>query len=226
MKQKKFIKNLCVVIFLANLVLLVVLFVNLNKQNEEISIAQTQLDKCEQELAVAMEQIKYERRTGFYKKQMFHELYEDKVSALKEGEKMAVINLSFGSDKRGLKYINDTYGHYYGNSAVKRFASIIKEVYNEAGVSYIDGGGSNFFVIVEDLQDRATLLEKAELIKEKWCDAPFVIEGIEEIYNLALFISMYVIDDKNIESEAVIDMLTLKKHSMREKDIQGIGFVN
>lgn len=226
MKQKTFIKNLGIVILLANLVLLVVLFVNWNKQNEEINLAQTELDKSEQELAAAIEQLKYDRRTGFYTMQMFPELYEDKVSDLKEGEKMTVINLSFGSDKRGLKYINDNYGHYYGNSAIKRFASIIEEVYNEEGVSYIDGGGSNFFVIVEDVQDRETLLKKAELFKENWCDAPFVIEGIEDIYNLALFISMYVIDDKNVDSETVLDKLKEKKHSLREKDIHGIGFVN
>lgn len=226
MKQKSFIRNLGIVLLLANLVLLVVLFVNRNQQNEKVRHAQTELDESEQELAIAMEQFKYDRRTGLYKMQMFPEIYEDKVSNLKDGEKIAVINLSFGSDKRGLKFVNDTYGHYYGRFAIKRFVSIIEEVYNEEGAYYIDGGGSNFFVVVDDGEDREALLKKAELFKEKWCDAPFVIEGVEDIYNMALFVSMYVIDDKNIELETVINKLTKKKHSFREKDIHGIGFVN
>lgn len=227
MKKKIFV-SIGVVLLLANVVLFVVLFINSNRQMEAVAYSQSEVEKVDQELEAMREQLKYGRISGFYVLDMLGEIYDDKVSKLEEGEKMAIINLSFGSMRRGLKYINDEYGHYYGNGAVNRFASIIKEVYNEKSVTYIYGTGSNFFLVVEDVKDRESLMKKAEMFKEKWHDTPYIIEGIGEVSNLSLYINMYLIDgnDKDVELKEIRSKLGDNKDVMRDKGNLGIEFVN
>lgn len=227
MKKKLFV-NVGIVLLLANVALFVVLFINNNRQIEAVAYSQFEIEMVNKELEEAKDNLNYDRVTGFYVSGMLDDVFEEKLSNLKEGDNMAFINLSFGSMRRGLKYINDEYGHYYGAGAIRRFASIVREVYPEEGASYIYGAGSNFFVIMDGVKDRESLMEKAELFKEKWHDTPYMIEGVGEIANLSLYINMYFIDgsDKNVDFETMRNIVSTRKDVMRDEGNLGIGFVN
>ncbi len=51
------------------------------------------------------------------------------INELPEGQQLVHINIGFGSYDRGLKHINDTYGHLNGRPAIQDFAAVLKEVF-------------------------------------------------------------------------------------------------
>ena len=53
------------------------------------------------------------------------------------------------ADLNNLKHVNDTYGHHYGDEAIKNTARLIHESFNEIGKCYRIGG-DEFCVISSD----------------------------------------------------------------------------
>lgn len=226
MKKTKILKILGYSVFVLNIVLMFVLLVKKNISEDELSCSESELLKMERTLEDTKEMVRYDYSTNCFEYNEFTNVFNEKVSALDEGQEIVLMNVSFGSIVRGLKYINDNFGHYYGNMAVKRFSDIIKEVYHEDGFIHGYAGGSNFFVISTDITDRDILMQKGELFKEKWHDTPFIIEGLDaELDSLSFYISMISIHDRDAQLKDMRSELSKSKDNMRNKANYGVCFI-
>lgn len=86
--------------------------------------------------------------TGLYNRQGYDQLarkfFEDKRA---KGEKVLIMFL----DMDRLKYINDRYGHEYGDMAIKKTASVIQACCGQDAIA-IRHGGDEFIVVMEDME--------------------------------------------------------------------------
>lgn len=64
-----------------------------------------------------------------------------------------------------LKYVNDNYGHTYGDQYIKKTGEILKEVFYEEDDKYRIGG-DEFFIILHN-KDEEEIIKKLSLIQEK-----------------------------------------------------------
>lgn len=68
--------------------------------------------------------------------------------------KLSEKNTIFMIDGNKIKYINDTYGHFTGDLAIKRISSILKEVFNKNDF-IIRLGGDEFLVIANNIDEQS-----------------------------------------------------------------------
>lgn len=227
MNKTKFLKLIASSVFVLNIALLLVLFVRKSTHEEALLQSESELLKAESMLSETREMIRYDYSTQCFEYGEFSKQFDEIISGLSDGQEIVLMNVSFGSVVRGLKFINDKYGHYYGNMSVKRFSNIIKEVYHEDGFIHGYAGGSNFFVISTNITDKDVLMQKGELFKKKWHDTPFIIEGVEdELDSLSFYISMISIDDNDVELKDMRNELSKSKDRMRSEANYGVCFIN
>ena len=68
------------------------------------------------------------------------------------------------ADLNGLKYLNDTYGHEYGDRALKHLAEVCREYFAENQLYRISG--DEFVVICREVQE-TEFIRQAELLKKR-----------------------------------------------------------
>lgn len=83
-------------------------------------------------------------------------------SRIKERTEEDLIVLIY--DMNGLKDINDTYGHEFGDLALVYSANLVKEVYGEENVYRI--GGDEYVIILENIKQSELALKDAEFDKK------------------------------------------------------------
>lgn len=197
---------------------------NRNTAQIDAAAAKTETLTLQLEESIALENI--DEPTQCYNYTAFIELFKNTVAGMTPDSKIALINLSFGSNVRGLKYINDNYGHVYGNHAVKHFASIAHELYAEDNFVLGYRGGSNFYVLCTDVTDEQILLDKAEQFKELWHDTPLDFgDGLTPVDGLALHITIAMVPEDGFIFEDLKEQLGYAKDCLREQGNYGCGFV-
>lgn len=110
-------------------------------------------------ISILIEKNKKEAKNEVYRELAFRDLmtnvnnrtaYEERLSAMKKAEFRA--NTFFLlADLNNLKKINDTYGHYYGDDAIIRVASLLKEHFSDIGECYRIGGDE--FMVISQVED-------------------------------------------------------------------------
>jgi len=93
--------------------------------------------------------------------------YADEVNRLLSApvpESFVVVSL----DLNGLKLINDTYGHNYGDFAITETARLMKKVFDGKEDQLYRTGGDEFFAFIIDSDDK--IAEKVQDLKRKTAD--------------------------------------------------------
>ena len=148
--------------------------------------------------------------------------------ALKElegDEQIVHINVGFGSLDKGLKYINDTFGHLNGRPAIQDFAATLKEVFpKEEGWTIAHRGGSGFLVFGKGQFDEDKLLGYYNALREKWHDTPYqVANGKDTVEGMALLYCASVAPSCGTSFRDLRDQLVYKKLALR--DMTNCGYV-
>ena len=144
---------------------------------------------------------------------------------LADGEQLVHINVGFGSLDRGLKYINDTYGHLNGRPAIQDFARVLKEVFPaEEGWTICHRGGSSFLAFCRGNFSEDKLLEYYNALCSKWHDTPYqVANGTATVDGMALLFCAAVAPECGISFSELRDTLVYKKLALR--DLTNCGYV-
>ena len=147
------------------------------------------------------------------------------VYSLNEGEQLVHVNVGFGSLDRGLKYINDTYGHLSGKPTIENFARLLKEVFPEdEGWVIAHRGGSGFLAFCKGYFDEEKLLGYYEMLKEKWHDTPYEVPGGKgTVEGMALLYLAVVCPECGNSFTELRDELVYKKLALR--DVTNCGYV-
>lgn len=140
--------------------IILTLFCIIHFANIVISI-RTQTEKArqtEQELTIYTKLSKKDSLTGLNNRYCFDQDINDLTENLNDNADIALIIL----DLNGLKYTNDSYGHFAGDELICRAASSINTAYEECGTCYRIGG-DEFAVIIPDCkEDDDALISKLE----------------------------------------------------------------
>lgn len=98
------------------------------KLKDELAAAQAKIENLEVELAHAKEQATTDELTGIANRRAFHEALHNQINIISHQEPVCsepVIVALLDVDK--LKYINDQYGHEYGDILLKTLIDRLKE---------------------------------------------------------------------------------------------------
>ena len=105
----------------------------------------------------------YDTLTGLYNSNYFNEKVDE--IANNNYENLGIIT----TDMNGLKLINDSFGHKYGNIAIKNYAKILKKVFSKNSIVARVGGDEFYIIIFETESDKIIkLVEKFNKEIEKY----------------------------------------------------------
>ena len=141
------------------------------------------------------------------------------LAELEEGQQIVHINVGFGSLDRGLKYINDTFGHLNGRPAIQDFAKLLKEVFpKEDGWTICHRGGSGFLVFGKGQFDEEKLLGYYNTLRRRWHDTPYqVANGKDTVEGMALIFCAAVAPACGKRFQELRDTLVYKKLALRDQ---------
>ena len=219
--MRKALKAVCVVLavsLLAGCVQLIYVRGTLDQTNKEFQETAKQMQTAldDSELDLYTDTLNYDT----YKAALNSELY-----SLNEGEQVAYINVGFGSLDRGLKYVNDNYGHLNGGPTIQAFAELLKQVFPEKeGWVIAHRGGSSFLAFCRGQYDEKKLLSYYKQLKKQWHDTPYQVpngEGV--IKGMALLYLATVGPECGADFSELREQLVYKKLALR--DITNCGYV-
>jgi diguanylate cyclase (GGDEF)-like protein len=125
--------------------------------------------------------IKHDSLTGLVDKSDITRIAQERIDDRGlQGTTLAVVDIDF------FKHVNDTYGHQFGDTVIKRVADIIA---TEVGNSGIAGrfGGDEFLIVFYNIEDEESLREHLRRIKQS-VRASFPDKGVDENTPLTLSI--------------------------------------
>lgn len=124
-----------------------------SNEKDEMAVLKRQILKAQQEIHKYIEYSQQKAYRDTLTKINNRLAYFERVKSINEkisaNQNPAVTVLVY--DVNGLKDINDTYGHEYGDIALVHSAEIIKEVYGENNIYRI--GGDEIVVIIDDVTE-------------------------------------------------------------------------
>lgn len=105
---------------------------------------------------------------------LFHLSYQDQLTGIRNNtsyirmmnhllEHPVPVGVAF-ADLNGLKYLNDTYGHEYGDQALRHLAEVCREYFAKDQLYRISG--DEFVVICPEMQE-TEFIRQAELLRER-----------------------------------------------------------
>lgn len=103
----------------------------------------------------------FDSLTGLHSRNAYRKYLEEHI-----GTTLERTGILFG-DGNGLKYVNDNFGHLYGDGMIKKIANLIRKFFDEQDIYRISG---DEFVIIEKNCDRGEFLKKASALEEKMAE--------------------------------------------------------
>lgn len=146
----------------------------------------------------------YDSLTGLPNRRLFFIHLKERITALKDGEDLAILYM----DLNGFKIINDTYGHDMGDLILKQTAKMLQK-YQQPEEELVRMGGDEFVWIIPG-GESVSLNQKVQRIKEAFLQ-PLYIQGEAQKVGIAAGIAWL--------SEADWDedhLLSLADHRMYE----------
>ena len=189
------------------------------------SLAKNEFEETAEQMQEAIEANEIDATTGTLNYDSYKFALNNATRDMADGEQIVHINIGFGSLDRGLKYINDTYGHLNGRPAIQDFAAILKQVFpEEEGWTICHRGGSSFLVFGRGDFDEDILLGYYETMRSKWHDTPYqVADGSGTVEGMALYFCASVAPECGTSFKELRDILVYKKLALR--DITNCGYV-
>ena len=215
MKQGIVLKIVCVVLALSFFAGLVFMMYNYGGY----SLAKSEFSETAERLQKAIYDNEVEVATGTLNYDTYKAALNSAVKSLKEGEQLVHINVGFGSLDRGLKYINDTFGHLNGKPTIKAFTDLLKDVFPEdQGWVIAHRGGSGFLVYGIGHFDEQKLLGYYNELKSRWHDTPYKVPTTgDEVKGMALLYLAVVGPECGDSFRDLRDQLVYKKLALRDK---------
>ena len=102
-------------------------------------------------------------------------------------------------DIDNFKYINDTYGHNFGDHVLQRLASILRGAFRRSDI--LERFGGDEFVVFMDTTDISIVLRKAELIRQNFLDS---ME--KEQYQPTLSIGIHISTKGSLHYHSMLDL--------------------
>ena len=198
----------------------------------QLVYAQGGLDRAEsefQETAHLMQMAIEDNEKDLYTDTMNYDTYKVALNSamhqLSDSEKLVHINVSFGSLDRGLKYINDHFGHLNGGPCIQDFAMLLKEVFpSEDGWVVCHRGGSGFLVFSVGDFTQDDILDYYNVLKARWHDTPYVTaNGNGTVEGMALLYLAVLGPDCGENFQSLRNQLVYKKLALR--DVTNCGYV-
>ena len=137
----------------------------------------------------------YDHLTGLPNRSLFHDRLQQALAHSKRNNlNMALCFL----DLDRFKWINDSFGHKYGDMVLREVAERLKGLVREQD-TVARLGGDEFIIILEDLKNSRNAGKiAATMVKE--LAKPMTLEGTEFIISTSLGIAMYPDDGTNAQS--------------------------
>ena len=184
--------------------------------------AKEEYDETAQQMEQAIRENERDAITGMLQYDVYKAALNSKVHAMSTDEELVHINVGFGSLDRGLKYVNDTYGHLNGRPTIQNFAELLKEEFpEEEGWILCHRGGSGFLVCGKAKAGEFTeekLLGYYNDLKAKWHDKTYVVPtGNGKIDGMALLFLADVAPECGTSFGELRDELVYKKLSLRDQ---------
>ncbi|BEP27776.1 transporter substrate-binding domain-containing protein [Helicovermis profundi] len=116
------------------------------------------------------------------KSRMYFNKIEESIDFLKYPQAIIITDLN------NLKYINDKYGHFFGDELIKKFSEILIEFFSNGEI--IRMGGDEFLIILEETTENICefnfnkIFQKCE--ETKICDGDICIEGPSASYGIVI----------------------------------------
>ncbi len=149
---------------------------------------------------------KHDDLTGLLRRESFYELFEHILELSKRTDK--VFSLVY-IDMDGLKFINDNYGHNYGDEALKILSNTLKSSMRASDIS-ARLGGDEFAVLLNDTSDPEKFVKRVKDSLEK--------KLIPEI-NLKISVSFgyYVYDGEQTNIKEIIEIADKRMYEDKRK---------
>jgi len=154
--------------------------------------------------------------TKLANRRLFMELSETMLhKAHRSNEQLAILFI----DLDGFKAINDTYGHLFGDEALREVSHRIKQELRESDV-VARIGGDEFVVLVSEVKDETDVFRIAEKLITKISIA-YKFNGSSTVMGASIGISFYPKSDDNIEGllkkadEAMFSVKNTSKNSWK-----------
>lgn len=197
----------------------------------QLIYAQGALNRAEaefQETARQMQMAIDDNEKDMYTDTMNYDTYKVALNAamlqLSPSEKLVHINVGFGSLDKGLKHINDNFGHLNGGPCIQDFAALLKEVFpSEEGWVVCHRGGSGFLVFGVGDFTQEQILEHYNVLKARWHDTPYVTADGNTVEGMALLYLAVFGPDCGDNFRSLRDQLVYKKLALR--DVTNCGYV-
>ncbi len=184
---------------------------------------ETEADYAEQ-VQEAYEDSLYEETTGLLRYDVFKAFENQAIQELEDGQQLVHISVGFGSLDRGLKGINDNYGHINGSHAIMDFAEVLKEVFPEDQFVVCHRGGSSFLVYTVGEYTTEDILAYYEELKAMWHDTPYQVwDGTNTVEGMALTYLAAFTPDNGMDFDALAETLTYKKDALL--NVTNCGYV-
>lgn len=138
--------------------------------------------------------IKHDSLTGLVDKSDIMRIAQERIDDRSlEGTTLAIVDIDF------FKSINDTYGHQFGDTVIKRTADIISTVVGNKGVAG-RFGGDEFLIVFDNIKGEDELRQHLRSIKNT-VSSTFSDRGIDENTPLSVSIgaAVYPNDAENYE---------------------------
>lgn len=137
----------------------------------------------------------YDHLTGLPNRSLFHDRLQQALAHSKRNElKLALCFL----DLDRFKWINDSYGHKYGDHVLREVAKRLKELVREQD-TVARLGGDEFVIILEDIKNSRNAGKVARKVVRRLAD-PMDIEGTEFVISTSLGIASYPEDGTNSQT--------------------------
>ncbi|MCP3764890.1 EAL domain-containing protein [Domibacillus sp. A3M-37] len=157
--------------------------------------------------------------TSLYNRSKFTEDAQEMLYQAKSNRNMAALLLI---DLDRFKGVNDTLGHYVGDSLLKEFSQRIQTILQERGIIYRIGG-DEFLILLPQITDMSLVVAIAESILTD-SSKPFSIKGNELVITSSIGISIY--PEHGEDTELLFKNADAAMYLAKEKGKNNFQFYN
>ena len=182
---KVIIASLCLVVSLCFCLYNATRFCSLPSETE----ARATLEKVKAELEASRNLENCDEATKTLNRKGFEEFLGNFLKEANKGfseKQVAIYILTFSSSSRGLKAVNDQFGHLAGNELPIAFAERLRDIFNDDRFVFSRRTGSAFIVFDTAYAGKADFVDRVKKLKKVWHDAPFKLNDKVTLEKLAL----------------------------------------
>jgi diguanylate cyclase len=161
-------------------------------RTEELAVTNSELSKS---LQITEHMAYHDSLSGLPNRRLFEDrLKQGIIQAKRRGNKVAVLFI----DLDRFKYINDTFGHTYGDKLIQRVASRISGCLREVD-TLSRQGGDEYSIMLDCIQSDQDVLTVVHRIQEELCQ-PFMIDQRDLHITVSIGIALYPDHGESVES--------------------------